>query len=232
MKPFGIHVVQVDGDVTAGAIVPAGVLDQYLWATDRIRAARSRAARALWRARAVLAKTRRDAAELVSIELQKAREQAVFDARQQAGEARVAAIGETVEWLLAERDLEAAIAARFEQRFRVVLADALRQYAAAAVPDEVISRHLAPHLDEFLAHGKLSLRVHADLVGAITSRFSSPARVSEALEIIVDDTLGQREAVLDTPFVQLRIDLDRHLDELLNQLAGSTVSNGHHHVQD
>ncbi|MFP3587713.1 hypothetical protein SCB29_29220 [Paraburkholderia sp. SIMBA_055] len=137
-----------------------------------------------------------------------------------ADEARLNAVGETVTWLVAESALERSVAGRLEQRFRDLLGSALKAYAAAEPSENLIANQVARHLEELAGHGKLTLRVAAERVEPVAARIDQLTQQKMNLEVVAEATLSDAQAVLDSPYVHIRVDLERHLDEILGRLAG------------
>lgn len=221
MNHFGLSVMELDGVAPAGPVVSAAEFERYISAGASIGAARQRAAQRLRRTRRALADARRESraqAEAYASELLAA---ARREAACVADEARLNAVGETVTWLVAESALERSVAGRLEQRFRNLLGSALKAYAAAEPSENLIANQVARHLEELAEHGKLTLRVAADRVEPVAARIGQLTQQKMNLEVVAEATLSNAQAVLDSPYVQIRVDLERHLDELLRRLAGT-----------
>ncbi|TCK32005.1 hypothetical protein B0G84_9133 [Paraburkholderia sp. BL8N3] len=220
MNHFGLSVMELDGEAPAGPVVSAAELDRYISAAARIGAARQRAARKLWRTRCALADARRGSRAQTKAYASELLAAARREAACLSDEARLSAVGETVTWLVAESALERSVAARLEQRFRDLLGSALKAYAAAEPSENLIANQVARHLEELAEHGKLTLRVAAERVEPIAARIDQLTQQKMNLEVVAEATLSDAQAVLDSPYVQIRVDLERHLDEILGRLAG------------
>ncbi|ESJ16978.1 hypothetical protein B551_0212050, partial [Cupriavidus sp. HPC(L)] len=119
--------------------------------------------------------------------------------------------GDVLRWLVHENELEAVIAERLELRCRMVIADAVASFAGEAERAALIAQRVAARWRELSSHGAFTLRLCPDDVEAVAARL--PAETG--FTISAEPALTSGQALVDSPYVQLRIDLDRHLSVLL-----------------
>jgi flagellar biosynthesis/type III secretory pathway protein FliH len=207
MNPFGIVVTKVRGDIPVGGVIPARQLDEYISVAGVLARARSTAADVLCRAR----RRRAELAEAAARRLEAARVDGEARAEAAARAAHDATCRDVVTWLVAERELEASVAQGLAARLRGWVSETVTHFAGEADRAALVAARIDAQIRQLSAHGVFSVRVCPDEYDAVASRL--PRDVS--FELICDSAMGPGQALLDSPFVQLRIDLERHLRELL-----------------
>jgi flagellar biosynthesis/type III secretory pathway protein FliH len=207
MNPFGIVVTRVRGEIPVGGVIPARQLDEYISVAGVLARARSTAAEVLRRAR----RRRAELAEAGVRTLEAARADGEARAQAAARAAHDATCREVVAWLVAERALEASVAEGLAARLRGWVSETVAHFAGEADRAALVAARIDAQIRQLSAHGLFSVRVCADEYDAVASRL--PNDVS--FELIRDPAMRPGQALLDSPFVQLRIDLERHLRELL-----------------
>lgn len=207
MNPFGLTITAVRGELPVGGIVPAATLDQYIDAAAVLRRNRSRAAAVLAASRRCRAQARLQAEQILA----EARAEGERRAQAAARAAHDAICEDVLRWLVRESELEAVIAERLELRCRTVVADAVACFAGEAERAALIAQRVTARWRELSAHGAFTLRLCPDDVAAVTARLP----VEPGFTISAEPTLASGQALIDSPYVHLRIDLDRHLAVLL-----------------
>lgn len=207
MNPFGLTITAVRGELPVGGIVPAATLDEYIDAAAVLRRNRSRAAAVLLASRRRRAQARIEAAQILA----EAHAEGERRAEAAARAAHDAICEDVLRWLVRESELEAVIAERLESRCRTVIADAVACFAGEAERAALIAQRVAARWREVSSHGAFTLRLCPDDVAAVAARLP----VEPGFTISVEPALASGQALIDSPYVQLRIDLDRHLAILL-----------------
>ncbi len=207
MNPFGLTITAVRGELPVGGVVPAATLDEYIDAAAVLRRNRSRAAAVLLASRRCRAQARLEAAQV----LDEARAEGEQRAEAAARAAHDAICADVLHWLVREGELEAAIAERLEWRCRTVIADAVTSFAGEADRAALIAQRVAARWREVSSHGAFTLRLCPDDVAAVAARLPAEPGFS----ISAEPALASGQALIDSPYVHLRIDLDRHLAVLL-----------------
>jgi flagellar biosynthesis/type III secretory pathway protein FliH len=207
MNPFGLTITAVRGELPVGGIVPAATLDEYIDAAAVLRRNRSRAAAVLLASRRCRAQARLEAAQILA----EARAEGERRAEAAARAAHDAICEDVLRWLVRESELEAVIAERLELRCRTVIADAVACFAGEAERSALIAQRVAARWREVSSHGAFTLRLCPDDVTAVAARL--PAE--PGFTISAEPALAAGQALIDSPYVHLRIDLDRHLAVLL-----------------
>lgn len=207
MNPFGLTITAVRGELPVGGVVPAATLDAYIDAAAVLRRNRSRAAAVL-----LASRRRRDQARLEAAQiLAEARAEGERRAEAAARAAHDAICEDVLRWLVKESELEAVIAERLEARCRTVIADAVACFAGEAERSALIAQRVAARWRDVSSHGAFTLRLCPDDVAAVAARL--PAE--PGFTISAEPALASGQALIDSPYVHLRIDLDRHLAVLL-----------------
>lgn len=207
MNPFGIVVTRIHGDIPVGGVIPALQLDQYVSVAAVVEHARARAAAVLRRAR----RRRAELAEAAAQRLEAARIEGEARAEAAARAAHDATCRDVVTWLVNERELEASVAERMAERLRAWVGETVAEFAGQADRTALVAARIEAHIRQLSAHGMFTVRVCPAEFDAIAGRLPRDVR----FELILDPSLHPGQALLDSPFVQLRIDLERHLRELL-----------------
>ncbi|MBY4897873.1 hypothetical protein [Cupriavidus sp. AU9028] len=218
MNPFDIDVVSVHGELPTGGVIPGQRLDEYLGATAVLQRHRSRAAAILLAARRVRASAREQARHIL--------QQAWCEAQRRADDAARAAhdatCAEVVGWLVQERELEARVAAQLEARCRNWVADAVMQFTGEMDRTALLIGRIERQLAPLARHGALRLHVCPEEMEAISRRLVA----RDGIELQADPGMQPGQARIDSPFVQLRIDLARHLAMLLERIRDRGLDEG------
>lgn len=212
MNPFGLTITAVRGELPVGGIVPAATLDGYIDAAAVLGRNRSRAAAVLRASRRRRAQARAEAAQILA----EARAEGERRAEAEARAAHDAICQDVLRWLVCESELEAIIAQRLETRCRTLIADAVACFAGEADRAALIAQRVAARSRELSSHGAFTLRLCPDDLEAVAARL--PAE--PGFTVSAEPALAPGQALLDSPYVQLRIDLDRHLALLLAAIGG------------
>lgn len=207
MNPFGLTITAVRGELPVSGIVPAAMLAQYIDAAAVLRRNRSRAAAVLLASRRHRARARLQAEQILAEAMAEGERRAEAAARA----AHDAICEDVLRWLVREDELEAVIAQRLESRCRRVIADAVASFAGEAERAALIAWRVAARWRELSSHGAFTLRLCPDDVATVAARL--PAE--PGFTISAEPALASGQALIDSPYVQLRIDLDRHLSVLL-----------------
>lgn len=219
MNPFGLNVTAIAGELPIGGVIPADRLDRYIDAAAVLQRNRARAAAVLRSARRDRDRIHRQAQEV----LQQAYDEAERRAEQAAREAHDDTCASVVRWLVQENELERAVAARLEARCRTWVADAVRVLVADSDRTATLVSRIDAQLRGLLPHGEVTLRVCPDERDAVASRLMS----DRPFDIEADADLEPGQARLDSPYVQLRIDLSRHLTSVLDAIRGPRAPETH-----
>lgn len=212
MNPFGLTITAVRGELPVGGIVPAATLDGYIDAAAVLGRNRSRAAAVLLASRRRRAQARVQAAQILA----EARAEGERRAEAAARAAHDAICEDVLRWLVCESELEAVIAERLQARCRTVIADAVACFAGEADRAALIAQRVAARWRELSSHGAFTLRLCPDDLEAVLARLPAESDFTVSAE----PALAPGQALLDSPYVQLRIDLDRHLAVLLAAIGG------------
>ncbi|TWG84966.1 flagellar biosynthesis/type III secretory pathway protein FliH [Cupriavidus gilardii J11] len=217
MNPFDLNVAAIAGELPIGGVIPADRLDRYIDAAAVLQRNRSRAAAVLVAARRHRDRIRRQAEEV----LHEAYEEAERRAAQAAREAHDETCATVVRWLVEEHELERVLATRLEARCRAWVCDAIRVLVADSDRTATLVSRIDAQLRGLMPHGDVTLRVCPAEHDAVVARLPS----DRPFDIEVDTSLERGQARLDSPYVQLRIDLGRHLSSVLRAIGGTEEMN-------
>lgn len=214
MTSLNLPLTFLSGAAPCATIIPAATLAQYFDATAIVTHAQEAAQAQQQQADALLAKAQRDAEQIRA----NAHQQGLADAVSEREAMRAALIDETLSWLVAEDRLETAIAAQLDTRVRAWMAALLTEWIGEQAATEWIMQRIKRRLPHGLEENPVTLRVSAEAMPIAQTEFAKYTHV----QVCADATLNARQAVLETRFVTLRVDLDAHLQSLLAYLTRET----------
>jgi flagellar biosynthesis/type III secretory pathway protein FliH len=227
-RAFSVNFVNVPitylkGPVPPGPIIPASALAHYFDAASILELARRQAEGLLARADEQLANATRDATQIRT----QARKQGLADANAQIEASRAAVIEETIQWCVAESSLETTIAARLDSQIRGVVAQALAEFAAEQDAVEPLMLRVRTRLRQCVEHRTITLRVAEHSLEAAHGACAADER-TRRVHVVADRALKAAQAVIETPFVKIHLDLDLHLESVLTRLRAAGDQDAHH----
>ncbi|MCX8565618.1 MAG: Nodulation protein NolV [Glomeribacter sp. 1016415] len=214
MNRLNLSITSLCGTAPCTTIIPAATLAQYFDATTIVTHAQEAAQARLQQADAILAEAQREAEQIRA----DARQQGLAEAASERETMRAALIDETLTWLIAEEQLETAIAAQLDTRVRTWMAKMLAEWIGEQEATEWIMQRVKRRLPHGLEDTSVTLRVSTAAIPAAQAEFAAYPQV----RVCADAALNARQAVLETRFVTLRVDLDVHLQSLLTYLTRET----------
>ncbi|MGT0250526.1 EsaK [Burkholderia pyrrocinia] len=216
MTDFPVSITYLPGPAPAGSLIPAATLAAYVDAASIVERAQAHAARVLDEARATLADAERDARRL----REDAHRQGLADAAAELARARANLIGETVQWLVDEAELEARIATHLDDRLRVLVASVVEPYLRDRDAVELLLTQVRACIAADCGAAPLVLQIGAPSAERIRTALGDAPRV----RVEVDAALGANEARLTSPHAIVHFDPERHLDLLLSRLLPSPLT--------
>lgn len=227
-RAFSVNFVNVPitylkGPVPPGPIIRASALAHYFDAASILELARRQAEGLLARANEQLADATRAAAQIRT----QARKQGLAEANAQIEASRAALIEETIQWCVAESLLETTIAARLDSQIRRIVAQALAEFAAEQDVVEPLMRRVRARLRQCVEHPTITLRVAAHALEAAHGACAADER-THRVHVVADRALKAAQAVIETPFVKIHLDLDLHLESVLTRLRAADDEDAHH----
>lgn len=203
MTAWAIPIPRLPGPAPVGPIICASEMRCLAGVAALLADARLQAGEMVRRAE-------RDAASVCEA----ARRDGVAAAQRDIAALRAAAIDEAVEWLVEQRELEVVLAGRLESRLRALLAAELEALIDGQDPAGLLVQHLRQRLAGLPADEPLTLRVSPGQSEAVGQACAGLAFV----HIVADHGLQAGQAVLDTPFARVVIDLEVHLQAVIARL--------------
>ncbi|BBE08743.1 EsaK protein [Mycoavidus cysteinexigens] len=215
MTHLNLSIISLCGAIPCTTIIPAATLAQYFDARAIVTHAQETAQARLQQADAILAEAQREAEQIRA----EARQQGLAEAASERETMRTALIDETLTWLVAEEQLESAIAAQLDTRVRIWMAKMLTEWIGEQDATEWITQRIKRRLPQELEDTSVTLRVSAAAMPVAQAEFAAYPQV----RVSADAALNTRQAVLETRFVTLHIDLDTHLQSLLAYLTREEI---------
>ncbi len=209
-----LSITYLPGPVPLSTHIPAATLAQCFDAAAIVDAAKQEARTILKQAEEMLACAHAQAEQIRA----EAHRQSAAEAMVELAQKQAALVDETVQWLIDEDALETAITTRIEARVRTLVKQTVEPFLNEQDSVELLLRRIHARLRQDRSTAAMTLRV----APAVSARVRSELQSDKRLAITEDDALGTTQAILETPFVILRFDLDEHLQILLSRLNGMT----------
>jgi flagellar biosynthesis/type III secretory pathway protein FliH len=212
-----VPIVYLKGPVPLDPVVRAETLARYFEAASIISAAREEADALIASAKQLLADATRDAQRVRA----EAYEEGLADAQAGLEQFRAALVAETVQWCIDESNLETEIATRIDMRIGTVIVEALAEFVTEQDRATRLAQCISERLSQYAEHRTLTLRVARERFDAASSACVSD-EAGLRLNVTTDTSLTAAQAVIETPFVKICIDIDAHLQSVLSQLRGAS----------
>ncbi|MCL9783731.1 hypothetical protein M9194_20100 [Vibrio sp. S4M6] len=210
MNPFSIPIYHLNVYSYEQGVIPREVIEQAEQAHDIVENAKHQAEQIQLQAQRDL-----DRAQL---EIEDMHRQAIAEAEQTAAfvvqQAKDVAISQSIDWIADEVSLEKVIALQMGEKIRALIAQAVREYAALEDVSEILLRRLSKPVEEQLKKGSVDLMVHPEVLPKLSQKVAK----GDGLNLIADASLTVKQARLETPLVRVELDLERHLQHIIDKL--------------
>jgi flagellar biosynthesis/type III secretory pathway protein FliH len=216
MTPLNIPIVYLKGAVPPEPIIRASELMLYFDTASVLEQARREAERLIESANEAVAHAAREAESIRA----QAREEGIADARRELQAKRAELVDETVQWCVDENQIEMQIADRMEQQIRGIVSQALAEFAAEQNSLEPLMRRIRAKLQQCAEHRVITLRVAHDALDSAKA-VCLGIEHGHRIHVQTDSTLKAAQAIIETQYVKIRIDLDLHLQSVLSRLCDS-----------
>lgn len=213
MTGLRIPITCLPGPVPPGPLIPAGELARYFDASQVLMKANDEATCLFRQAQEALAEAEQDGVRI----RERARRQGIAEAESKIAAIRVTTVDQTVDWLIAERELEVAIAGHLDTHIRALLAQALEEFIGELDGADLILRRLRKRIPQLIADEPFTIRVPPEQIQAVEQAFADQPH----MRVTADEGLRPGQAVLETRLVTLNIDLDVHLQSIVSRLRAS-----------
>ncbi|KVX77016.1 hypothetical protein [Burkholderia ubonensis] len=214
MTYLPISITYLPGPAPSESLIPAATLSGYFDAASILEQAQSRAAALLDEATNQRAAAERDARQFC----EDARQRWLSAATAELEQARQDLIGETIQWLADEADIEARIAENLDDRLRVLIASVVEPYLRERDAVELLLERVRTRIAT--EHGRQPLVLHVGTTSA--ERIRTALHDEPRVRVLADVTLGDSEARLESPHVIVRFNLEQHLSLLISRLTACT----------
>ncbi|HEK1310988.1 TPA: hypothetical protein SMQ86_006095 [Pseudomonas aeruginosa] len=166
----------------------------------------------------ILAELERKMAE-TRCEIRRIREQArqagLSEAQEELDKLRADTIAQSVEWLVAEDELEYQIAKDLDAQLRALLAQALAAWLEERNAVDDVMQRVRQRLEKMADDELATLYVAPSVEEAARERFSATPRV----RVKVDAALSEGQARLESRLTIIRFDLEGHCELILERLV-------------
>ncbi len=197
-----------------GDVIGSETFEKMQQAEYLMQQARIEASQIIEQAQEQLAQARQE----IALMQEQAHLQATNHARELAESAQSQAIADAIQWLVDEQSLERAIACEMEQKVRSLVAFAIREFAGEQDTTELLIRRISKMVDEQLKHNRVSLIVNPNQLKYIRKELGE----GDELVYRTDEGLSESQAVIETSLVRMELDLDRHLELIIEHLLGES----------
>ncbi|MEW9889583.1 MAG: hypothetical protein AB2989_06540 [Candidatus Symbiodolus clandestinus] len=213
MNPFNLRLQRLTLPAPLPVHLTAETLTAWKTSDDLTTWIRRRAVQRLLRVRQWRLAVRQAARQYV----QRMRKRGQAQVTQLFEQTRQQAIVETIQWLVTSQQIEQALTDHLVQQAAQWAVAAFKQLVADADQPQLLWQQLQGSLHELQGHGQLTLRVHPSQSQALQNRLDN-------LHVIADQQLQPLQAFLESPLVKVELDLQHHLNLLIEQLLTSTFS--------
>jgi flagellar biosynthesis/type III secretory pathway protein FliH len=210
MNPFNLLLQRLGLPAPLQVQLPAETLIAWQQTHHLTRWVRRRAAQRLIRVRQRRLEVRQAAREYV----QRMRKRSVAQTTQLFEQTRIQAIQETIQWLVPAQQLESALANHLAKQAAQWAVEALKQLVDTVDQPRLLLRRLHASIRELQPHGRLTLRVHPTQVEALQQSLSK----NDLVIVVADQQLEPLQALLESPLVVIKLDLEQHITLLIEQL--------------
>lgn len=203
------------GNLPTGKLIRKIDFKVYLQAQDILADVQREAHRIKQEAEVIIAAAINEAENI----FQKAQQQG-----EQAAQERIAqiteescqeAISKAIHWLIDMQDIEKTVIKHLESDIRSYLSHALTTFISEQDIINLTVQRIAYNLAAVVMQDKLILRVHSDAKEKVMMQFANDARIR-----VVDDAACQPgQAIIESQFVQIDIDIKRHIQMLQHLLS-------------
>jgi flagellar biosynthesis/type III secretory pathway protein FliH len=215
-----IPIIHLSGAPPAGTIISSTELAHYFDATGIIARAQEEARAIRQQARELLDHAVEESESLYRQAYERGMAAAAAETQEQITAYKFALADEIVQWLVDEIELEITIAQRMETSLRALVAQVLNEFIGEQDAAALIVQRVLRNLPRWFANHALTVRVAPDMASAVASALAPERQIHpHAVRVAADAGLSGRQAVLESNFVTLRLDLDTHLSALLSRLT-------------
>ncbi|QLL13463.1 hypothetical protein [Pseudomonas chlororaphis] len=146
---------------------------------------------------------------------EQARQAGLSEAQEELDRLRADTIAQSVEWLVAEDELERRIANDLDARLRTLLAQALATWLDERNAVDDVMQRVRQRLERMADDEFATLYVAPSVEHAVRERFSATPRV----RVHIDAELSEGQARLESRLTIIRFDLEAHRDLILERLV-------------
>lgn len=210
MSAIIIPCFSLPGSMPHSVVIPATELAEYFNATSVLAHARVEAEAIQRQARECLTRAEEEALQIRT----RTRDQGIAEVANERDTLRQTLIEETLDWHVAETELEAILAQHLDTRLRALVALVFEEFIGEQDGVELMVRRVQQRLLTLLTQGALTVRVSPECEDQAQRTFAAYPQV----QVISTPSLKTTQALLETHLFTLCIDLDVHLQSLLSRL--------------
>lgn len=213
--------VTLPGDLPAGKLIRQADFKVYLQAQDVLIEAQREAHRIKQEAEMIVAAAMNDAENIFQRAQQQGEEAAQEKIAQITEKSCQEAISKAIHWLIDMQDIEKTVIKYLESDVRAYLNHALMTFVSEQDMIDLTIQRIVHNLTEMVVEDKLILRVHSDAMETVMMQFANDARI----RVVDDITCQPGQAIIESPFVQIEIDIKKHI-QILQQLFSERCIHG------
>lgn len=201
------------GDLPMGKLIRQADFEVYLQAQDVLTDVQREAHQIKQEAEMIIATAMNEAENIFQRAQQQGEQAAQETIAKITDKSCQEAISKAVHWLMDMQDIERTVIKRLEKDIRAYLSHALMTFFSERDLVELTVQRITHSLADMVVQDKLILRVHRDAKEKVMVQFANDARIR-----VVDDAACQPgQAIIESPFVQIDIDIKKHI-QMLQQL--------------
>lgn len=205
--------VTLFGDLPAGKLIRQADFKVYLQAQDVLADAQREAHQIKQNAEMIVATAMNEAENIFQRAQQQGEQAAQEKIAQITEQSCQEAISKAIHWLIDVQDIERTVIKHLESDVRAYLNHALMTFVSEQDIIDLTVQRIAHSLVEVIAENKLILRVHSDAKEKVMMQFANDARI----RVVDDASCHPGQAIIESPFVQIDIDIEKHV-QMLQQI--------------
>jgi len=211
MNPFNLPINVLEGVTAPGQVIAGPVTNLLSKARYIIEQAQHQAADLLHR-------TERDALAIQQAAARLGESRKAMVVQSVINETRDATIAQTLTWLVDEKALEATLAENMVSRIRETMFAVLTPWFDNQDHAVLLAKRLADIIRQRAQKYPCTLRLHAADLETVVAQLGQQADLRE-IPCTADPALAAGQAVIESEFLRIEFDLDRHWETVLATLG-------------
>lgn len=210
MKALTIPVTRLSMAAPVGPVISAAQFTHYLEAQDIIEDAHEEAEDIINDAQSEADNIQQQCDEM----RESARQEGIREIEHEALQIRQQIVADTIEWVVAEYEMERYIIERLEGRLRGIMVQVFEEFYGQQQGSGLLITRLREAMDQLVDDEKGILRVSHRQFDELSRAFVAYPQ----LRLESDQQLATGKAILTTPMVYLHLDLNEQLQSIISRL--------------